>query len=67
MSAGLGRTTSGYRLHADCNIEYGITTAYKDGYDLMAEASVLVVPGVDLTDKSLKAIWAASIGNLLGA
>jgi MFS transporter, MHS family, proline/betaine transporter len=65
MSAGLGRTTSGYRLHPDCNIEYGITTAYKDGYDLMAEASVLAVPGVDLTNKSLKAIWAASIGNLL--
>jgi len=31
----------------------------------MAEASVLAVPGVDLTNKSLKAIWAASIGNLL--
>jgi MFS transporter, MHS family, proline/betaine transporter len=31
----------------------------------MAEASVLATPGVHPTDKSLKAIWAASIGNLL--
>jgi MFS transporter, MHS family, proline/betaine transporter len=31
----------------------------------MAEASVLSTPVVQLTDKSHKAIWAASIGNLL--
>jgi MFS transporter, MHS family, proline/betaine transporter len=31
----------------------------------MAEASVLAAPGVHPTDKSRKAIWAASIGNLL--
>ena len=31
----------------------------------MAEASILAAPGVHPTDKSLKAIWAASIGNLL--
>jgi MFS transporter, MHS family, proline/betaine transporter len=31
----------------------------------MAEASVSAAPGVHPTEKSLKAIWAASIGNLL--
>ena len=56
---------SGLSTPSDCILDIALRQDIGGAYDLMAETSALTAAEVHSTDASLKAIWAASIGNLL--